>query len=78
MHINFDQQPFSNIPSRLRAWFQDVTDRAEADPTLPISRVPLPGGSTMDDAIAVSECILALFPRCREEQSTPVDVEFVL
>ena len=78
MNIDFTQQPFSNIPVRLRAWFQEVTDRAEADPTMPISRVPLPPGSTMEDVFAVSECILALFPRCRAERSTPVDIEFIL
>jgi hypothetical protein len=78
MKIDFDQKPFASIPPRIRAWFQDVVDRAEVDPTVPIDRIPLPPGSTMQDALAVSECVLALFPRLREQRFTPVAVEFVL
>ena len=78
MKIDFDQNPFASIPPRIREWFQDVVDRAEVDPTVPIERIPLPPGSKMVDALAVSECVLVLFPHLREQRSTPVDVEFIL
>lgn len=78
MKIDFDQKPFASIDPRIREWFQDVVNRAKVDPTVPIERIPLPPGSSMTDALAVSECVLVLFPHLREQRSTPVDVEFVL
>lgn len=78
MKIDFDQKPFASIDPRIREWFQDVVNRAEVDPTVPIERIPLPTGSSMTDAPAVSECVLVLFPHLRERRSTPVDAEFIL
>lgn len=78
MNIPFDQKPFSEVSPELRPWLQDLADKAEADPSMELSRRPLPPGSTMEDAIIVSASILHLFPRAQNENFTPVDVEFVL
>lgn len=77
--LDYQVQPFAQMALKLRPWFEGVVRKAQEDTLFQFWRVVLPPGSASDDAIAVSQAFLVLFPeRTQRELSTPVAEEFVL
>ena len=79
MKVDYSEEPFRQLPLRLRDWLEQTIQQAETDDSFPFWRAALPAGSSMDDAIIASECIIGLFAaRLWQDDHTPVDVEFAL
>ena len=79
MQPDYQHEPCRKVPEHLRDWFEQAVERLETEAHFPIWRVILPAGSSVDDAISISRCLLVLFPeRAKAERNEPVEVAFQL